>query len=354
MRIRHLVSWITVAGVGLAALLFQILSSEPPRIFQQIFGTQNSPRKAILPSTLSLRQLPGNQFSELPLYPKNIFDKSANEDRTSKVSDDEEACWKKVESQFLPNEFIDYSRTHWNDSIGGWYFANNIEHAVAPQVSVAGRFLYGLARAGLLDGKEIERNDQEALEELAEVSAVDPTNAAPWLYAAIVEARGGNTRQASRFLKLALSTTRFDSYLHEVTTAIFERVKTEGDLVEAVAVWSRSPIPNYTVIREFVRGQMGAEKIGLMMMNDGLNPDRLVSDLDWFPIEYAIGKKILDDVGSKGRYPDHQSLLHIKAQRSPISLDQSWRALRENCNIRSLAPIVGEIQKHLSDHRQTQ
>lgn len=273
---------------------------------------------------------------------------------TQKAKVPEKSCWEKIRDQYQTNpDYLASSRQHLNEVVGDWYYTSgnirydkNIEES-SPQ----GKFFLALANADLLAGAKIEPDENTALLLLEQVAAIDPQNSAPYLYAAIIESRRGNRERAKELLKGASQSTHFDSYIKDFTFALFDGVKTPSDLLAAQDVWSRAPVPNYIALRAIINESKYAN-IAEQLVQDGLRVDReRITDLSWSPIEYAVGKKLLDSYGARTNIPEYRELL----LKSPSTLKENGERavskLDSSCDLESIEDEVAAVRSYVERAR---
>lgn len=271
-----------------------------------------------------------------------------------KIKDPEKSCWERIRDQYQTNsDYLDESHQRLSDLVGNWFYANrdarpdvNIEES-SPQ----GKFFLALAKAGLLEGSKIERDERQALFLLEQVAAADPQNSAPILFAAIIQKNLGNREHAEQLLKAANQSTHFDSYFKDFTFALFDGVKTPSDLLAAQEIWSTAPAPNFIALREILE-ESKQPNIADQLVKDGLRDDReRITDLSWTPIEYSIGKKLLDSYGTGTNIPEYRELL----RKHPSTLGQSGERivskLDSTCDLESIQGEVETVRTYLDQVR---
>lgn len=212
-------------------------------------------------------------------------------------------------------------------------------------------FFLALAKGGLLEGKTLALDEQQALLLLGQVAAVDPGNSAPLLFAAIIEGRLGNHVRKNELIHKASLCTHFDSYLKDFTFALFEGVKRPSDLLAAQEVWSAAPIPNYLQLRYIIK-EAKQYKIAEQLVQDGLRSDReRMENLSWIPIEYAIGKKLLKILGDNSSIPEYEDLLRTNINPLAETTERAVSELDSSCDLASVSNEVENIKKYLERAR---
>lgn len=259
-------------------------------------------------------------------------------------------CWKKIISELEDQAFRTSNNLFLKDLVGEWYFAEDSKTSAESAPFVEGKFMLALARAGLLDGREILTDEEEALKLLSEVSESDPKNSAPILYAAIIESRRGNSERAEELFAQAQKSEFFDSYITAISKSIFSRVRTPSDLLQAYGIWSTLPIPDYTALKGFLK-ERDAKTFALQLIKSGLDDESLISEIEWFPLDYAVGKSLLDALNPKNTLPTYRDILKRKNEQNLVSVDKLYFELKSMCDISSLNPMVDLLQRRLSHHR---
>jgi len=85
----------------------------------------------------------------------------------------------------------------------------------------------------------------------------------------------------------------FDSYLKDFLREIL--INNRNNSVEAMVafgIFASAPIPNYLAIRNLIKEfPQYAERLSEQMTYDGLY-EKLTGEVDWVPIEYAVGREL--------------------------------------------------------------
>jgi tetratricopeptide (TPR) repeat protein len=260
----------------------------------------------------------------------------------------EALCWEGIEEQILNNDFLAYNRHSLNQLIGEWYYSKTTTVPIEIVPTAAGKFMVALARAGLLEGKKILENDDEALKLLGEVSDLDPKNSAPLLYAAIIENRRGNLLRAEELLSQAQRSQFFNSYILTISKSIFRHVRTPLDLLEANTMWSKLPIPNYIVLKNYLKAH-SRKAFAYQLIGAGLDNNLVLNDIEWFALEYAIGKSLLNSIDPQNMLPTYNEVLNMKNNLNPLKIDQLYTKFQYTCDLSSLYPAVDLLQNRLAD-----
>lgn len=257
------------------------------------------------------------------------------------------SCWEKINSQLTSNKFEHFLRGGLDSYVGAWFFSEiDGEKARSPDTK-EGKFLFALAKAQLLEGSKLEKNEDEAIMLLEEVIQLDPKNSAPLLFAAIIESNRGNQAKANRFLQLAQPTDHFNSYITDVSKFIFSQVRSPEDLVESYEIWSQLPVPRIVALKEFLQTR-GGKKFAHQMVEQGLNDKALLLDMEWFPLEYAVGRSVLVHLEPKKTLPTYQEVLQRKHKLQPLNGEQVYEHLQKNCDVSPLLPVVDFFQNRFS------
>lgn len=155
--------------------------------------------------------------------------------------------------------------------------------------------------------------------------------------------------QADALVMQAKTCDHFNTYVKDFTRQLFLNVQSPSDLLAASEIWSKLPIPNYLPLRDLWR-KTGEWEFAEQMTMDGQrlkSLDRSFSDLDWFPIEYSLGKIILDEAGEGANLPSYKELSREQAERSRISSDMMVAELEQYFDLNALQKEVEDLQRHL-------
>jgi hypothetical protein len=263
----------------------------------------------------------------------------------------EKNCWEKIRDQYQKNpDYLQGNRHELNLIVGEWFYKKNNYSTDATNVlerSPQGMFFLALAKGGLLEGRTLALDEQQALLLLDQVATADPGNSAPLLFAAIIEARIGNHVRKDELLHTASQSTHFDSYLKDFTFALFDGVRTPSDLLAAQEVWSTAPIPNYLPLQNIIK-ESQKYKIAEQLVHDGLRSDReRMEDLSWIPIEYATGKMLLKIFGKDSNVPSYQDLMRINQDPLGQATERAVSELDSSCDLASISDEVQNIRKYL-------
>lgn len=253
----------------------------------------------------------------------------------------------KINSDLEDDDFRASNAHFLRNLVGDWYFFKDDKISVENVSSSEGKFILALARAGLLEGKKIQTDEEEALKLLSEVSEIDPKNSAPLLYAAIIENRRGHLERAKNLFAQAQKSELFDSYMTTISKSIFSQVRTPSDLVQAYEMWSTLPIPDYLALKGFLKERDGKIFVR-QLMKSGLDKESLINDIEWFPLEYAVGKSLLDTMNPKNKLPTYRDILKRKNEQILVNADKLYSELQATCDISSLNPMVDLLRRRLS------
>lgn len=182
---------------------------------------------------------------------------------------------------------------------------------------------------------------------LDEVVQLDPQNSAPLLYAATIESRRGNGDRAKDLYERAEKSEFFNSYILSISESIFSQVRTPADLVLAIEAWSTLPVPNYLPLREILK-QNNGKMFARQMLRSGLDNDVAVSDIEWFPLEYAVGNALLNDLEPNNKFPPLSQIWKRKMENYP---DQMIRLMKTDCDLASLEPMAAQLRKRIPKHQ---
>lgn len=269
---------------------------------------------------------------------------------TTPLSEDnkEVSCWEKISPELSNQDFT--ATNSLGRLVGDWYFSKNPETPIENASTAEGKFILALARAGLLEGKKVQIDEDEALKLLSEVSELDPKNSAPFLYAAIIEDRRGNHKRSDEFFSQAQNSEMFDSYITTISKTIFSQVQTSSDLVQAYGMWSTLAIPDYLSLKKFLKKHHGKKFVHQLLKN-GLDPESIINDIEWFPLEYAVGKSLLDSMEPENKLPPYREMLKQKNDQSLVNADKLYSELQSTCDVSVLYPMVDLMRKRLSHYQ---
>ena len=263
------------------------------------------------------------------------------------------SCWDTINHQIESHNFFENHKQHLYELAGEWYFARgnlpSLEVGSDTVSSPQEKFLLALAKAGLLDGKSLKRDDEEALRLLGEVRALDPTNSAPLLYAAIIESARGHKERANELFRQARKSDVFDTYITTISKSLFSKVETPEDLIQAYSLWSTLPIPNYSALHKFLKDRDG-EMFAHQLTSVGLD-NSVLSDIEWIPLEYAIGRSLLQSYRQDQKLPTYPEILELKSAQSLVDGDRLYSELQTSCDSSALRPLVDTLKTRLALYR---
>ena len=266
--------------------------------------------------TTRKKTLPIQALQTTPIR-KPIVTKIEKEETQSKQ---QENCWNRAAEEykrFCPEEKCLYQSSK-NTWIRMWFEdgwvkpkdSNSYGPFTKKQRTPYGRLALALAQANLLPSRPAPIDYSKSLQILSELHEMDPRNSAPLIFAAYIHEKLGQTNEATKLLEDAYSnTTRFDTYLKEISNELYAVVDTDELLaVEATGIVASLPIPDYGSISRFLLAQKGPiDAFADQLMQDGTKEPRSI-DITWIPMEYAIGKLLLKKTQSPDPYPDIHGL----------------------------------------------
>lgn len=260
----------------------------------------------------------------------------------------EQECWERIRQQYDASDttFIRDHQSELNHIVGAWFYKPFADSQVYPtEVSVAGKFLLALAKAGLLEGVKIPEDFIGAIALLKEVVSRDPKNSAPELYLGVIQRKLGFLLAADELSQVARRTDHFDSYVLNFTEALYKNVNSPSDLLAVEELWGRAPIPNFSVIKELLV-ETHQPDLAKQLLQDGLNDPAPIPDLQWLPIEYSTGKSILKDLRLGDEFPSFHDLRERHAKAAAVDNEVSAHVLDASCDLRSLENEVKKVQDH--------
>jgi hypothetical protein len=261
-------------------------------------------------------------------------------------------CWEKLHAQHQTGSLHARLRSVLDPVVGTWYYSTEKEDLpfLRDEPSASGKFFLALEKANLLNGMTGDGDDGRALELLEEAARLDPENAAPYFFGAIIAERNGDHVKAVELADQAETAARFDSYLTSFTRALFSEVRTPSDLMDAYGIWGRAPIPDYGELRKFLVKFQRPHAAQQMAVAALKNPGPLM-DIDWNGIEYAIAKSVLDTLGEGSGYPAYRDLLRERQAADALNASKVFEELEKTCDESSLIPYVRWLQDHLDKDR---
>ncbi len=131
----------------------------------------------------------------------------------------------------------------------------------------------------------------------------------------------------------------------DFTQAIYREVRSPADLIAAQGIWATSPVPNYRVLKKFLLERKQTQ-VGEQLLQDGLANQPSLLDLTWVPIEYAIGKSLLNTLGEGQSYPSYRDLQKQKEAQSLFSEDRTFSNLQGECDLNALDDEVRILRNY--------
>lgn len=257
-------------------------------------------------------------------------------------------CAKKLALQMGQPEFYKQNRENLKIIVGDWFFDSKAATTKPIETSASGKFFVALAESGYLSGLALERNDEDALRLLDEVHKMEPTNSAPLLYAAAIESRSGNLVRADELLELARNTHKFDAYNVTVAQAIYSGVRNSSDLIQASAMWAKTPIPDEIVLMKLLKDRDSGAFFGKQMTSQAFEEENLIPDVDWSPMDYSVGRVLLK--GQNENLPSALELQSQKKDRDPLS-PQRFLNSAKTCDLQAMDEMTLDLQRHLEKRK---
>lgn len=268
-------------------------------------------------------------------------------------SDDAEAerltrCWEKVNGALNRDEtYRSRLDLAMKDAVEPWYYDASAAVPDAPEERAPNLFLWGLARAGLLDGRKTAVDLSAAAEALERAKRLDPENSAPSLFLALIEKRRGNEDASRALLNEAFEgNRRFDSYVADLARRALRAAETSTGFLRSVGVRSTMPVPTYGVLKELRFSASESVALGERMMRPALDAGPRPRDgVDYLSVEYAVGRAMAASAGRERAYP---TLKEIWSAQSPEDLgEDAQRALEAACDPSALDPFLPELLRSL-------
>lgn len=254
-------------------------------------------------------------------------------------------CWEQINSKAGDDRrFRGIVTRAVASTVPGWVI-NREPPDMKPANTASSNFFTGLAHAGLLeDGKDgpKEKNLKEALEFLEQAHAMDPSNSAPLVYAALTAKEMGDEEKFKSLWAELEKTNRFDSFLKDAIYETFKHVQSPDDLIQASGIISTLPVPDYIALKKQFKVTPNPA-VAKQLMRDGLDQENTREFGDWIAIEYAIGYDGLPQE-EKGKYPTFRGLFKKKQERDPNLLDRMLTELERSCDVEALWPMVYELK----------
>lgn len=233
----------------------------------------------------------------------------------------------------------------YEDLVGSWISSNNMDSLSGVQEnSNAGRYLLALAKSGFIVGFKFKRDDnlkeryraqiQEATVLLDQVIEADPENSAPLVAAAILQYLLQNPERTDQYLAKIRTTTRYDTYLGEITSRVWSQVRTGEDYFNAAIITMTKPMIDQEAIREFLKAKKLAQ-VAQQMTNSYIKKTTPLADVDFEIFEYSIGKQVLDSLKLGHELPAVGEVLEL-AHNNPNSIYTVTDRYYKNCDLAEL------------------
>lgn len=304
-------------------------------------------------ATTKTQNRPHNKKS-LKLIEENIKAEKENHSAkpaaiTSADSATEKPCWHRIRDQYQTNsDYVVENKLQLNGIVGEWFYIKDTASTkTLHESSVQGKFFLALAKADLLEGRKIDRNDEQALSLLSEVLEADPDNSAPLLYAAIIKKRQGKEAEAQDLIRQARDSKFFKTYIRDFTFNLFDGVKTPSDLLSAHEIWSTAPIPDFLSLKKLLKDSKEVQITEKLLTNGLDSTYGRIQDLSWTPVEYAIGKSVLDSINKGNNYPSYKSLVAERPNPFQEASENAFRNLNSTCDLNSLQAQVTTVREYL-------
>lgn len=289
-------------------------------------------------------------FSENSVSP--LEGRSAEPDNTFSQQEsseelEEEKCWNQINEDAGNQDFYEYNKAEWDRNIGSWFLKGEPLSPNYSPTKIEAKFYYALGLAGLLRGRELDRDLPQAFEKMIEVIKEDPRNSAPLLFGAIIARKLGKLASANEFVSRAKETSYFSAYATEISRAIYSPVKSSSDFLQAIGIWSQVPIADYVELKKLLL-EIGSVKFAEQMIEKGLNLNAPLNDLDWFGVEYAVGLVVLKKLDPNRKLPPYGEVVFKKNSMSDLNGDKMIKAMRETCRLTAVDPYLSLLKTHLA------
>jgi hypothetical protein len=259
-------------------------------------------------------------------------------------SDADAKCWEHINDQLRTNGYLESMRPKLDRIVGAWFYAEDRPELKTDETSTPGRFFQALAESGLLSGRELEPNHEHARKLLRDVADEDRLNSAPLLFAALLAEKDGDKAAADRLFEEAKRRPNYHSYVTDFTRASVSEMKSVDDWFEAASVNSRIPVPEMGELAKFLKTRDSAAIALSMIRNYPFEKEKPVSDVDYFPLEYAFGMSILKvvDPASTTLFPGYKEILKKSLEANGEGeLSEFWISpAKYGCDTRALEPML--------------
>lgn len=224
---------------------------------------------------------------------------------------------KECDMQCLTNNLRDSRSPLVNFIDDGWF--DKTKAPSEQQKTKLGKFYFALASAGLLDGQlfPIEKNTEKAMSIMNELIHQEPGNAALYIFAAAIAYREGLPEVGEvYFNELQNNADYYNSYVREFNREILKHsLDNPKTYVASLGLRGNMPIPNFVEISELKKKGFDQNNVAAQwMIAAGLQSKGAYMEVEWMPIEYAAGWKMMnpDPAHPAQPYPKFRELLEHK------------------------------------------
>jgi hypothetical protein len=274
------------------------------------------------------------------------------------VADTNEAdskCWERINDQIRTNGYIDSIRPKLDAVVGPWFYEDEKSEPKADETSTPGRFFQALGESGLLEGRSLDPKNEHAMKLFRDVADDDRGNSAPLLFAAVLAEKNGDKVQADRLFEEAKTRPKFNVYMTQFARVPVDNMKSVEDWFEATSVNSRIPVPSMTALSKFLKTRDSASIASAMIQNYPFAKDKPVLEIDFFPLEYAIGLNVLKSVDPQSAtlFPDYKTVLRKSMETSFEEADSFfWQSpSKYGCDLHVLEASLATYQARLHSNK---
>jgi len=262
---------------------------------------------------------------------------------TQPLTSDE--CLGSVDQQILKGDFDLAVSSLEHQTVGSWFFSDRSEPREMPAFpTTASKFMYAIGKSGLLVGFETKkRDDDTALKLLREVALESPGNAAPLIFAGQIEKQRGSGSTAKALAAAAKKSVYYDDFSKSIYRAIYREVKSPADLIEAVALGSKIPIPKTSILKNFLV-EYKLSDVATLMIRDAFDDLKVDGDLEWTALDYAVGRSALYAINPNRWYPEIGEVVSRKNSFRKESIE-AWNALQSKCTLNALSSEAERIKR---------
>lgn len=232
--------------------------------------------------------------------------------------------------------------------IGRWMYDKSALVHPARNRSASDFFLTGLAVAGLMSGRENPKPNLDfALELLVNAHAMDPTNAAPIIYAAYLQKQLGQDSLGQENMdKISPQDMKYESYEIDVFQHMYKHIKSPQDLLNFFQIRAEMPIVDIFQIKNFLRENQRHD-FGYLMIQNQLNPNSAYHmEPNQDQITYAAGLSLIREIYPEEakKYPNLRDLME-KSKDHPQYKLVDIKQIGKNCTPEKLQPLVDYFQQ---------